>query len=105
MPERLEFVGNFEVTEFERPLFSYVDMSSVFHLKDVNYTRQFAHIYAHRLVQMRDVLQSKIHQKWGSYCNIIIYRFLLSFMLGYEFLIKSLIETKVHQQKYINLRI
>lgn len=103
MPERLEFVGNFEVTEFERPSFSYVDMSSIFHLKDVNYTRQFAHIYAHRLVQMRDILQSKIHQKWGSYYNIIMY--LLLFMLGYEFLIKSLIETEVHQQKYINLRI
>lgn len=60
-----EFVGNFDQTEFERSSFNYADMSSVFHLKDVNYTRQFAHIYAHRLVQMRDILQGKIQQKWG----------------------------------------
>jgi DNA polymerase delta subunit 2 len=69
MPELLEFIGDYEETNFERPSFNYVDMSSVFHLKDVNYTRQFAHIYAHRLVQMRDILQAKIQQKWG----IVIY--------------------------------
>ncbi|XP_060854060.1 DNA polymerase delta subunit 2 [Rhopalosiphum padi] len=70
MPELLEFIGDYEETNFERPSFNYVDMSSVFHLKDVNYTRQFAHIYAHRLVQMRDILQAKIQQKWGEACDV-----------------------------------
>lgn len=60
-----ELVGNYDQTEFERSSFSYADMSSVFHLKDVNYTRQFAHIYAHRLVQMRGILSMKVQQKWG----------------------------------------
>lgn len=60
-----ELIGSYDQTEFKRSSYDYTDLSSVFHLKDVNYTRQFAHIYAHRLVQMRDVLFKKIQQKWG----------------------------------------
>lgn len=60
-----ELVGNYDQTVFERLPYNYTDLSSAFQLKDVNYTRQFAHIYAHRLVQMRDVLLGKIKQKWG----------------------------------------
>jgi len=62
-----ELVGNYERTEFERLTFDYADLSSAYRLKDINYNRQFAHIYAHRLVQMRDVLLKKIQQKWGGY--------------------------------------
>lgn len=58
-------VGSYQPIEFERPSFNYVDLSSAFHLKNVNYSRQFAHIYAHRLVQMREILLDKIQQKWG----------------------------------------
>lgn len=60
-----ELVGDYGQKEFERPSFNYADLSSVFRLKDVNYTRQFAHIYAHRLVQMRHILVEKTQQKWG----------------------------------------
>lgn len=61
-----DLVGDFDQTAFKRLQYTYKDLSSVFHLKDVNYTRQFAHIYAHRLVQMRDILLEKIQQKWGN---------------------------------------
>lgn len=60
-----ELVGNYKQTEFERPSYKYLNLSSVFHLKDVNYTRQFAHIYSHRLMQMRNILLEKVQQKWG----------------------------------------
>lgn len=72
-----ELTGDFDQTEFERSSFNYLDMSSVFHLKDVNYTRQFAHIYAHRLVQMREILQVKIQQKWGMIIYVIIHVFIV----------------------------
>lgn len=60
-----DLVGDFGQTAFKRLPYNYKDLSSVFHLKDVNYTKQFSHIYAHRLVQMRDILLEKILQKWG----------------------------------------
>lgn len=63
-------VGSYDQTEFERPPFNYKDLSSTFQLKDINYRRQFAHIYAHRLEQMKDVLFDKIQQKWG--INILL---------------------------------
>lgn len=63
-----DHVGNYDQTEFERLPFSYMDLSSVYQLKDINYRRQFAHIYAHRLLQMRDILLQKVTQKWGK-CN------------------------------------
>jgi len=65
-----ELVGTYDDTVFERLPFDYADLSSAFRLKDVNYNRQFAHIYAHRLVQMRDVLLEKIRLKWGKDCEI-----------------------------------
>jgi len=58
-------VGDYDETEFNRVPYNYIDLSSIFQLKDINYRRQFAHIYAHRLVQMRDILIEKVQQKWG----------------------------------------
>lgn len=60
-----ELVGNYCQTEFERLSFNYTDLSSMFQMKDVNFTKQFAHIYAFRLNQMRDILNGKMQQKWG----------------------------------------
>lgn len=71
-----ELVGDFS-EPFERPSFNYADLSSIFQLKDVNYTRQFAHIYAHRLVQMRQILVEKTQQKWGKRFLRILYANLL----------------------------
>lgn len=68
-----ELVGNYGQPEFERLPYNYKELS-VFHLKDVNYTRQFAHIYAYRLVQMRDILLNRIQQKWGK--QILKYNFI-----------------------------
>lgn len=71
-----ELVGNYGQTEFERLSYNYTELP-VFRLKDVNYTRQFAHIYAYRLVQMRDILYKKIQPKWGikllKYIYIVIH--------------------------------
>jgi len=64
-------VGDYDETEFNRVPYNYIDLSSIFQLKDINYRRQFAHIYAHRLVQMRDILIEKVQQKWGKYLYTI----------------------------------
>jgi len=66
-----KFVGNYDQTEFERLSFNYADLSSLYRLKNINYNKQFAHIYAHRLMQMRDVLIEKVQQKWGRYKILI----------------------------------
>ncbi|VVC35969.1 Hypothetical protein CINCED_3A012978 [Cinara cedri] len=65
-----ELVGNYGQTEFERLPFNYMDLSSLFQMKDVNFTKQFAHIYAYRLDQMRNILIGKIQHKWGESCNV-----------------------------------
>ncbi|XP_025405480.1 DNA polymerase delta subunit 2 [Sipha flava] len=60
-----QLIGDYEQSALERPTYNFRDLSSVYHLKDVNFTRQFAHIYAYRLVQMRNILLDKVQQKWG----------------------------------------
>ncbi|XP_031618741.1 DNA polymerase delta small subunit isoform X2 [Contarinia nasturtii] len=46
---------------------TFVDSSVRFQLKDkkTDYSKQFAHIYAQRLDQMRPLLQAKAAEKWG----------------------------------------
>lgn len=54
--------------EFERlTTLKYVDSSDRFKLKETknDYSKQFAHIYARRLDQMRPLLTQKARKKWG----------------------------------------
>ncbi|XP_050545286.1 DNA polymerase delta subunit 2 [Daktulosphaira vitifoliae] len=66
----LDLVGNYSQAEFDRLPFNYADLSSVYHLANINYKRQFAHIYAHRLTEVREILTEKVQQKWGKECTI-----------------------------------
>ncbi|GAB1606272.1 DNA polymerase delta subunit 2-like [Argonauta hians] len=50
---------------FERQTASYEDKSDRFRLKELQYSRQFAHIYSSRLLEMRPGLEKKAKQKWG----------------------------------------
>lgn len=46
------------------------DTSDRFRFKGQNdYSKQFAHIYASRLTEMRDLLTKKIKEKWGK-CHL-----------------------------------
>lgn len=54
-------------SEFRRlTTMKYIDTSKRFQLKNKrDYSKQFAHIYARRLEQMRPLLMKKAHEKWG----------------------------------------
>lgn len=41
------------------------DDSSRFFMKNRNFCRQFAHVYAERLLSMRKQLQNAVQEKWG----------------------------------------
>ncbi|XP_006625387.1 DNA polymerase delta subunit 2 [Lepisosteus oculatus] len=51
---------------FERVRPSYVSCSERFKLGERSFNRQYAHIYATRLVQMSPVLVKRAQQKWGA---------------------------------------
>ncbi|KAK3540018.1 hypothetical protein QTP70_022811, partial [Hemibagrus guttatus] len=51
---------------FEREEPSYSGCSQCFHLGERSFSRQYAHIYATRLMQMREILSERARQKWGS---------------------------------------
>ncbi|GAA6072311.1 DNA polymerase delta subunit 2, partial [Tachysurus ichikawai] len=54
-------------TLFERQeLLSYSSCSERFRLGERSFSRQYAHIYATRLMQMREILSERAQQKWGS---------------------------------------
>lgn len=50
---------------FERKSVLYKDLSSTIIPAGNDYSKQFAHIYAARLSELRDVLTQKVHAKWG----------------------------------------
>ena len=50
----------------ERSSCSYENKSERFLLKEKNFNRQYAHIYAVRLMEMRDTLKKAAAQKWGN---------------------------------------
>ncbi|KAI5624051.1 DNA polymerase delta subunit 2 [Silurus asotus] len=50
---------------FEREEASYSSCSECFHLGERSFSRQYAHIYATRLMQMRQILNDRAQQKWG----------------------------------------
>lgn len=52
----------------------FTDNSERFQLKErkTDYSKQFAHIYARRLDQMRPLLAEKAKEKWGKCLNEIL---------------------------------
>lgn len=49
---------------------SYTNTSDRFRFKGQNdYSKQFAHIYASRLTEMRELLTQKVKVKWGNVAN------------------------------------
>lgn len=51
---------------FERLSLSYSPCSERYRVGERSFSRQYAHIYAARLMQMRPLLSEKAQQKWGS---------------------------------------
>lgn len=55
-----------EASTFARvPVSAYADCSQPFLLGERSFGRQYAHIYAARLIQMRPILEERARQKWG----------------------------------------
>lgn len=55
-----------EASTFARvPVSAYTDCSQPFLLGERSFSRQYAHIYAARLIQMRPILEERARQKWG----------------------------------------
>ncbi|XP_032498810.1 DNA polymerase delta subunit 2 isoform X1 [Phocoena sinus] len=48
------------------PVVTYTNSSQPFRLGERNFSRQYAHIYATRLIQMRPFLVSRAQQRWGN---------------------------------------
>ncbi|XP_058390696.1 DNA polymerase delta subunit 2 isoform X3 [Diceros bicornis minor] len=48
------------------PVVTYTNSSQPFRLGERSFSRQYAHIYATRLIQMRPFLVSRAQQRWGS---------------------------------------
>nr|XP_055024153.1 DNA polymerase delta subunit 2 [Misgurnus anguillicaudatus] len=57
---------NYEEPVFDRHEPSYSGCSEHFRIGDRSFSRQYAHIYATRLMQMRPILNNRAIQKWGS---------------------------------------
>ncbi|KGL92017.1 DNA polymerase delta subunit 2, partial [Charadrius vociferus] len=56
-----------EVSAFARvPVSAYTDCSQPFLLGERSLGRQYAHIYAARLIQMRPILEERARKKWGN---------------------------------------
>ena len=47
------------------PVVTYTNSSQPFRLGERSFSRQYAHIYATRLIQMRPFLVSRAQQRWG----------------------------------------
>lgn len=55
-----------EASTFTRvPVSAYADCSQPFRLGERSFSRQYAHIYAARLIEMRPILEERARQKWG----------------------------------------
>lgn len=56
----------------QRLAVEHTDTSDRFRFKGQNdYSKQFAHIYASRLAEMRELLTQKIQSKWGKYFHFL----------------------------------
>lgn len=49
------------------PVATYTNSSQPFRLGERSFNRQYAHIYATRLIQMRPFLVSRAQQQWGEW--------------------------------------
>lgn len=54
--------------EFKRQITQYEDLSSCFTLDSVDFSKQFCHIYAIRLAELREILIPRVTAKWGKFC-------------------------------------
>ncbi|NWH15776.1 DPOD2 polymerase, partial [Grus americana] len=60
-----------EASTFARvPVSAYADRSQPFRLGERSFSRQYAHIYAARLIEMRHILEERARQKWGN--NVVL---------------------------------
>lgn len=50
---------------FDRTSLAYSRCSDLYQVGDRSFSRQYAHIYAARLMQMRPLLSERARQKWG----------------------------------------
>lgn len=57
--------GSEEEPVFDRQQPSYSGCSERFRLGERSFSRQYAHIYATRLMQMRHILTDRATEKWG----------------------------------------
>ncbi|XP_077980348.1 DNA polymerase delta subunit 2-like [Glandiceps talaboti] len=60
-----------EQVEFQRPSCSYENLSDRFRLRDSSFSRQYAHVYAERLLSMRPMLTKAAKNKWGTDISIM----------------------------------
>lgn len=58
--------------EFKRVNVDYMNKSDPFYFQSRDFSKQFAHIYASRLAQMKQILPPKIAEKWGKDVIILI---------------------------------
>lgn len=58
--------GNEKPSVFDRKEAVYKDLSKKFVNTRTDYSKQFAHIYAARLAELRDVLIPQVQAKWGT---------------------------------------
>ncbi|XP_009283819.1 PREDICTED: DNA polymerase delta subunit 2 isoform X2 [Aptenodytes forsteri] len=66
-PQGLLAPPSAEASTFARvPDSAYADCSQPFQLGERSFSRQYAHIYAARLIRMRPILEERAQQKWGN---------------------------------------
>lgn len=56
---------NVKPLEFKRQQAQYEDLTADFKNKSVDFSKQFCHIYAVRLAELRDALVSRVNAKWS----------------------------------------
>ena len=54
-----------ECIRYEREELPYEDLSNRFKLTNRDFNRQYAHIYATRLMKFQSLLQYRVLEKWG----------------------------------------
>ena len=58
-------MGTNEIVSYERDEIVYENLSEKFKLTGRNFNRQYAHIYAVRLMKFRTLLEDRVSRKWG----------------------------------------
>ena len=60
-----------ETVRYEREELTYDDLSDRFKLDSRVFDRQYAHIYAVRLMKFKSMLEHRIENKWGKLSEMI----------------------------------